>query len=216
MDKDKLIKEIYKGIKSAANKRAVNKPEAEDFLQEGITAALDVINKYSDKPYEEQIKLISRVALNRILKAQRTEINWNRRVLKKSKKDERPIDNWDLEEGIDIENSGQEDFSYGAFEERRFIAMARSFLSDMGQKILSERLNPSKNTIKIMEIIKLDKLKQRESGKLVMNVHNDKISDTHIAKSLGISKATMSREIKRIQEVVSYLKYGLEELNCHE
>jgi len=209
--KEEIIKEVYDGICRCARKHAINPQQEQDFRQEGLVIACEVADRYRDKEADELIRLIGTSSRNRILQMQKQEINWSRGKLVKTKKDNRPVDNWQLDVRKDPSDDVYDDMSYDSIDEREFVMVLSSFLSDRGKAILNEKINPGKNTITIMEREKREKLVKRESGALVMNVFTDKITDTHIAVSLGLSKATMSRELSRIKEVADYLLYGLKE-----
>lgn len=211
IDKKKLIKDVYDGIYRCARKRSIDRQQMQDFIQEGLVVACEIINKYPDKPHEELVKYIGKSAINKISFLQKKEINWRRRRLAKSVKVERPIDNWDLAAEFIPHEWIYNDDGFDIIDEREFVKVCESFLTDQGKRILKEKVSPSNKTVDIMEREIIEKNKRREQGELVMNVFTNKITDSHIAQSLSISKATVSRESGRIKEVVEYLKYGLSE-----
>jgi len=200
-----LIKKVYSGIRAHAIKRASNASIAKDFLQEGLIAAFEVIKRYSDKPENEIIKLMGTSARNRINTILVKEINWSKRNMVSTVKKDKPIDSWIFEEFYNPEELGEFDMSYEEVIEKGFLRALSFYLEVREKKILREKLSPSKKTVKIFEQELAIKIKKQMNGKLVMNVNKPEINNTHIAKSLGLSKATVSRAFKNIQEVVLYL-----------
>lgn len=188
MNKEKLIKDIYDGVKIIAWRHSYSKEQMEDMLQEGIIAALEAIDKYSDKNYNELIKIIAKSAYNRIFTFQRKEINIHKKFS-------------ELHEGI-IDKMPLPDSSITT---KDFVRVLSTRLSSIQRRVLREKLTPSKNTFKIIDEELRNKLLKRNRGQLVMNVRKTKITDTHIAKSLKIGKATVSRASKQILIEAQYL-----------
>ena len=185
MNIDKLIKEIYSGLEGVAYKQARSVEQAKDFLQEALFTAIKVVNtgKYNNLPDSQFVKVIARCAMNRISKIQSMDITYERRnPALVNKRD--VFSKGNIEECIEIKN---------------IMKVLENRLSSLGVQILKEMDQPSENTIKIQQAWLSEKHKLRDSGKLVMNIHNDKVTNNHIASSLGISKATMSREVCKIR-----------------
>ena len=191
MDTSALIKEIYSGLEGVAYKQARTDEQAKDFLQEGLYAALVVINtgKYSHLPDSQFVRYIAKCAYNRISKIQSQDITYEGKNLL-------------LVNKLDV-------FTKGNMEEdmqmKNIMRVLENRLSSLGNQILSEMGEPSEKTIKIQQAWLDEKHKARDKGKLVMNIHNDKITNNHIAKSIGISKATMSREVSKIRTEIAVL-----------
>jgi len=183
MNKDELIRQIYDGVRGIARKQAYDQEQAKDFLQDGLIAALEAIDKYPDKSSEELVLIIAKSAYNKIYSSQSRDITYSRRY----------------PNSTDNVLTFSSDDSVEEYENQDFLMVLMSRLSRRERRILEEQINPSEKTLSIVAGEKKDKLKLREKGQLVMNIHNDKVTHTHIAKSLGISKATVSRGFRAIQ-----------------
>jgi RNA polymerase sigma factor (sigma-70 family) len=207
MTKSEIVTAIYDGVKAAAIHRSRTKEQAQDLLQEGLTAVLEVIDKYDDRPDEDLIRLASKIAYNQMTDYQRREINWNRGNIFVTKTDDRPIDTWQEDDTMrDPSDDPVTDTAIDEMHERMFVTVLMSKLNIVERKVLRERLSPSKTTWRIVLDELAEKQKRRAAGELVMNVHAVEITDTHIAKSLKMSKATVSRYVKHIQEEASQLR----------
>lgn len=205
MNKEELVKTVYQGIKNFAYKKAMDQHQAQDFLQEGLTAAFEVIDKYSEKRKEALIKIMMQSAMNRIKTVLIKEINWNRRNNKKTVKVQKPIDCWYIDNNSDTSDITEFDIEYDEVIERTFLRALEFYLEIRERKILREKLQPGKRTLSILEKEIAGKIIKRSNGDLVMNLKNPEINNKHIAESLGISKATVSRAFKNIQEAVEFL-----------
>lgn len=188
-NKEALIKEIYSGISALAKKQAWNKEEAEDFLQEGLMCALQAIDKYPELPDNQLILVIARSAANRIFSVQRGAVVHHKRG---------HVEFNEMEHDKETDIEGNIDY-------RNFVKIMRARLPSGVKAIFDEKVEPSDKTLDILEAEHAQKVVDRKRGKLVMNVHDAKLQDVHIAKSLGISKATMSRGIGLIRSVAAEL-----------
>jgi len=183
LDKSWFIRKIYNGVRIVAYRHAVDQLQAHDFMQEGLVAALHAIDRYKHKSTQDVIRLISRTAYNRIVDAQREAMRYHARFASSSDNVEAPIDSHEDE-----------------VEARVFIQALERRLSALGKRVLREKLAPSDKTLQMSMAVRQHKLEARASGKLVMSLNPDSIPDSLIARSLDISKATISREIRRIKE----------------
>jgi len=184
MNKERIIQSISRGCWAVAINRARNHQQALDFMQEALIAALEVIPRYSDKDEDELIRILARCAINRITQTQRREIVKSKYI------------------GVVADDSYfpsaesfEEEFIYNDF-----TRVLRSRLNSLQQRILDERIQPSKTTLRIYERDMDEKERRKADGKLVMNLNSGYINDTHISQSLNISKATMSRNVAEIKK----------------
>lgn len=188
MKKEALIQKIYDGVRRIAKRQSRTTEQAQDFLQEGLICAFEAIDKYPDASDEDLIKIIATAAKNKILGTQRKDVTFYFR-----------------HKVTEIDEGARFEYPFEEFESNNFLRVLRSRLRPDLQSLLDERVNPSDKTIKIVDDEMKERLIRRERGELVMNIESDRVSDTHLARSLGISKATVSRGIKTIQEVAETL-----------
>lgn len=205
MNKTTLIKKVYTGIKTYSRNKTFDPCTAKDFLQEGLIAAFEVIDKYNDKSEEELIKLMGASARNRINTLLVKEINWSKRNLLNTVRKEKAINDWFIEEHYNPEDLGEYDIEYEEVIEKGFLRALEFYLKVRERKILKEKLSPSKKTVKVFEKELAAKIKRKLNGQLVMSINKPEINNTHIAKSLGVSKATVCRAFKNIQKAIVYL-----------
>lgn len=183
-----LIKKIYDGVRRLATIQSRTKEQGQDFLQEGLLCAYEAIERYKDKPDDELVRIIAVAAKNRIYEIQRGEVTFYFR-----------------HKVTDIEEDARFEYPFEEFENDNFVRVLRARLRPDLQTILDEKLNPSEKTLKIVEEEMVERSVRREAGELVMNIENDRVRDVHIAESLGISKATVCRGSKLIQEATETL-----------
>jgi len=183
LNKDWFLRRIYNGVRIVAYRHAVDQLQAHDFMQEGLIAAMHAIDRYKHKSTQDVIRLASRTAFNKIVDAQREAVRYHTRFASSTENVEAPVESHENE-----------------VEAKVFIEQLDRRLSALGKKILREKLAPSDRTLQMAMAVHQHKLKERAAGKLVMNINPTEIPDSLVAKSLDISKATMSRELKRIKE----------------
>lgn len=204
-DKEELIKHVYNTVKNFAFSKSMDRQQGQDFLQEGLIAAFEVIDKYKNRSKKDMIKIMVQSAKNRIKTVLVKEINWVRRNNKKTVKMNKPIDCWYIDDNNDTDKMSEFDISYDEVIERTFLRALEFYLEVSERKILREKLQPGKRTLSILEKEIAGKIIKRSNGNLVMNLKNPNINNNHIAESLGISKATVSRAFKNIQEAIQFL-----------
>lgn len=181
-----LVNEVLDGIKRVAGKHAKNNEQRKDFIQDGIVCALEIFDRYRDIPKDELIFLAGKAIYRRICYKQRSNITFDHK-------------HWlcsDYDEKIQAPEN-EDEYNY---EHLNLVKILMTKLSAIDKQILQERVQPSDKTVCIMLEDEHKKLKRKEFGHLVMNIGKERITIEHIAKSIGISKATVSRGIKRIQE----------------
>jgi len=174
---------VYDGVKRAAYRRAFTKADAEDFLQEGMLAVCEAVVKYKGKGVDELVRICSVSAYNRIA-------SYQTRLITKGKKFCRVVDGmWYGEELID------------EYEHKEFLAVLRSRLSILGARILDEKVNPEMS-VDIMEMMREDKQRRKDAGENVLYHKSDRVTDTHVALALDVSKASVSRENSVIKDTI--------------
>jgi len=205
MKTEVLIEKIKTGVKKSAYARTKNIQFREELIQEGMLAVLLHISGYPNKTDEELVRIAGRISINKMNTLIRIEKNWSNGIPHSTKLDIRPIDNWKLDVVSDVEEISSSDVGYDKVEEKEFVLTLRKSLSSMGKKILNEMINPGKETLMSFAQDKIDKTNRKSQGHLVMDLESDTITNTHIATGLGISKATISREIAKIRDIASAL-----------
>lgn len=176
---ERLVKEVYQGVKSMARRYAKTQSQAEDFLQEGLLYAVMSMEKYQDKNDQELILIISRSAYNRISSLYRSLSTFN-----KYHTPENPL--IEIQDPIDVA---------GEVEYKDFIRVLKSRLPKLAADVFGEKVSPSLKSIQLWDEEKNLKSERKSKGALVMNLESDKIPDSILAKSLGVSKATFSRNL---------------------
>jgi DNA-directed RNA polymerase specialized sigma24 family protein len=192
--KSRVFDCIREGITGYARKKAFNQEQFEEFFQEGMTTAFEVIDRYSDKSDDELIRIVSKCAYNKISDLQRSIVSFGRK-----------FNSQVLEETL-----ADSDNEYEDFENREFIKMLSKVLSEREHKIIESMLNYDnlKDTrTKIMQ----EREEKRNEGNLVMNLHTDKVENVVIYRHLGIGKATFSRDMSSIRRKAHELLFGDEE-----
>jgi DNA-directed RNA polymerase specialized sigma24 family protein len=185
---DNLIKKIYDGVRRLATIQSRTKEQAQDFLQEGLMCAFEAIERYKEKPDDELVRIIAVAARNKIYEIQRGEVTFYFR-----------------HKVTEIEEDARFEYPFAEFENDNFVRVLRSRLRPDLQILLDEKINPSDKTIGIVELEMGERQTRREAGELVMNLTNDRVRDVHLAESLGVSKATICRGVKQIQEATETL-----------
>mgnify|MGYP000521849177 CR=1 FL=1 len=188
MTREQLVDEVMEGIIRIASKRAFIREQREDFVQDGVICALEMFDRYGHKPRNELVKLTGKACFHAIVDQQKRSIRHN-----------------DKHINVATEYCASDVDDVEEFETDNFVKILTTRLSAIDKRVLKEKLEPSDDTIGFMLIEKDKKQKRREEGFLVMNAFSDKINNNHIAKSLKISKATVSRSISRIQDEVQSL-----------
>lgn len=192
--KSRVFDCIKEGITGYARKKAFNQEQFEEFFQEGMTAAFEVIDRYSDKSDDELVRIVSKCAYNKISDLQRSIVSFGRMF------------NSQVFEETSIDN----DDEYEDFENREFIKMLSKVLSDREYKIIESMLSYDNLEDTRAEIMR-EREEKRNKGKLVMNVHTNKIENVVIYRHLGIGKATFSRDMCNIRRKAHELLFGNEE-----
>ena len=179
---DLHIKAIMDGVRLFAFRHSRDPEQAKDFLQEGLIAALVAINKYPDREPEELYRILSRCAQNRILDMQRQAVT-----------------HWKTYSPLEELDSVRSEAFDDRCERDSIVRVLRERLSVTARRVFDERLDPSWQTQNAFLEDKARKRQKKAGGKLVMGLHSDRITDSHIATALDVSKATVSRATSEIE-----------------
>lgn len=189
-DRLELINKVIEGIKRVAKKHSRSREQEKDFNQEGLICAIEMFDRYSEYPKDQLVLMTGAAIYRRVCSIQRSNITFDRK--------HELCDNY--EERFRNPDGYEDDY-----ETSDFVKILMTRLSAIDKRILKEKISPEQKTINLMLTERDDKIKRKEAGELVMNIDKNEITSKHIAKSIGISKATVSRGIKRIQEEVKSL-----------
>lgn len=182
MQADEAINAIFKGVRAYAYRHAISAEQAKDFLQEGLMYALFALPKYADKDPQDLERILAKVAFNRITTLQSGSVRASQRHF--------PLES--------LDSIMQQEFN-DFVESDNLVRVLLSRLSSVAQRVLKERLNPGVEVQNVLLEEQRAKRRARRMGKLVMDPNSEEIRDVHIAKGLGLSKASVSRAATQIR-----------------